>query len=64
MRYSTALLLLAAFLPLAGAPNVKVDCKSRCGTDYELCLKRSNSKAARKTCSAARKSCKLNCRGR
>jgi hypothetical protein len=64
MRYLTAVLLLAASLPLAEASGASSECQRSCNRDYQLCLKRSTSKVARKTCTVMRKTCKYGCTGR
>ena len=61
MRFVMAGLLVAASLPLVGAPPQKRQCKSACDAQYDLCLKRSLTKPARKNCTAARKNCKSGC---
>jgi len=37
-------------------------CKSRCDTNYEFCVSRAVTKAAKKSCKADRKTCKSQCR--
>jgi hypothetical protein len=63
MRFLIAGLLLASYLPLAGAPTQKAQCKTRCSTEYDFCVKRSTTKQARKACSVYRKNCKNGCVG-
>jgi hypothetical protein len=64
MRLLASMLLLAASLPVAGGSNRPPDCRDRCDQDYNLCLKRSTSKKAKKTCNVMRKTCKHLCPGR
>ena len=61
MRFLMAIVLLAASLPLAGAPDGKQQCGVRCSQDYQTCLKRARTKAARKSCTVSRKTCKRGC---
>ena len=61
MSFVMAGLLVAASLPLVGAPNQKKQCKSACDVQYNLCLKRSPTKAARKNCLVARRNCSKGC---
>lgn len=61
MRFLIAGLLLAASLPLVGAPDQKGRCKTTCSAQYEFCMKRSPTKQLRKNCAIAQKSCKKGC---
>jgi hypothetical protein len=61
MRFLIAGLLLAASLPLVGAPDQKGRCKSTCSTQYDFCMKSSRTTQMRKNCSIARKSCTKGC---
>jgi hypothetical protein len=61
MRFLIAGLLLAASLPLVGAPDQKSQCKSRCSTQYDFCMKTSRTKQMRKNCAIAQKNCKKGC---
>jgi hypothetical protein len=61
MRYLTAVLLLAASLPLAAGSGASRECQKRCKQEYRQCLKRANSQAASKTCAVLRDTCKLAC---
>jgi hypothetical protein len=64
MRFLMAVLLLAASLPLAGASVARDQCNSRCSQTYQTCLKLARTKAARKSCTVSRKTCKHGCSGR
>ncbi len=55
--------LLAIPAAQAGAGAPKPQCKSTCGSTYKLCMKRSNTKMARKACKTQHKTCKKGCRG-
>lgn len=61
MRFLIAGLLLAASLPLVGAPDQKSRCKSTCSTQYDFCMKSSRTAQMRKNCSIARKNCTKGC---
>ncbi|MEQ1946741.1 MAG: hypothetical protein ABL995_06115 [Bryobacteraceae bacterium] len=61
MRLFLLSLTIAAALPLIGAPGQRGQCRNACERDYDLCLKRSASKVARKTCAVFRKTCKRGC---
>lgn len=37
-------------------------CKSRCDTNYQFCVSRAITKAAKKSCKADRKTCKSQCK--
>lgn len=60
IRFGIAGLLLAVMLPAAEA---KSQCKSRCGGQYQFCLKRATTKQAKKGCKSTRKICKKQCPG-
>jgi hypothetical protein len=62
MRFLIAGLILAIVLPAAEA-SPKGQCKDRCGSMYQFCLKRARTKEGRKLCKADRKACKHQCRG-
>jgi len=64
MRFLMAALLLSASLPLTEASVAKDQCNLRCSQEQETCLKRARTKAAKKSCSAMRKTCKQACSGR
>lgn len=64
MRFLMAALLLPATLSLAGASVARDQCNLRCSQEQETCIKRARTKAARKSCSAMRKTCKHGCSGR
>lgn len=57
------LCLLALPVAQAGAAKPKSQCKNTCKSSYTLCMKRSNTKNAKKACKAQSKSCKKGCRG-
>jgi hypothetical protein len=61
MRFLIAGVLLAASLPLVGAPDQRARCKSACSTQYDFCLKSSPTKQLRKNCVIARKNCTKGC---
>jgi hypothetical protein len=61
MRFLIAGLLLAASVPLAGAPDQKSQCKTTCSAQYDFCMKSSRTKQMRKNCAIARKKCKNGC---
>lgn len=61
MRFLIAGLVLAASLPLIGAPNQAGQCKTTCSTQYDFCMKTSRTKQMRTNCSIARKNCKKGC---
>ena len=61
MRFLIAGLVLAASLPLAGAPDQKGQCRSTCSTQYDFCMKSSRTAQMRKNCSISRKNCKKGC---
>ena len=62
MRWIATSLLLVLCLPaIAAAPSPRRQCQSRCGIDYDLCMKRGRDKKARKTCAVLRKTCKYGC---
>jgi hypothetical protein len=61
MRFLIAGLLLAASLPLVGAPDQKSRCKTTCSMQYDFCMKSSRTKQMSKNCAVARKSCKKGC---
>ncbi|MEQ1884376.1 MAG: hypothetical protein ABL967_04895 [Bryobacteraceae bacterium] len=61
MRLFLLTLMIAVALPLVGASGYRAQCRNACDRDYDLCLKRSVSKAARKTCAVFHKTCKRNC---
>jgi hypothetical protein len=61
MRFLIAGLLLAASLPLVGAPDQKGRCKTTCSAQYDFCLKTARSKQMRNNCSIARKNCRKGC---
>jgi hypothetical protein len=61
MRFLIAGLLLAASLPLVGAPDQKGQCKNTCSAQYDFCMKSSRTPQMRKNCSIARKNCKKGC---
>ena len=61
MRFLIAGLLLAASLPLAGAPDQKGRCKGTCSMQYDFCMKSSRTPQMRKNCSIARKNCTKGC---
>jgi hypothetical protein len=61
MRFLIAGLLLAAVLPLAGAPSQKTQCKNTCSAQYDFCMKNSRTSQMRKNCSVARKNCNKGC---
>ena len=64
MRFLMAVVLLSASLPLADASVARDQCNSRCSLEYQTCLKRAHGKAARKSCTVFRKTCKHGCSGR
>ena len=55
--------LLALPAAQAGQLKAKSQCKSACNSSYYLCMKRSNTKPARKGCKNQHKLCKKGCRG-
>lgn len=59
MRFVIAGLILVLGLPAAQAGS----CKSRCGSEYSFCLKRSTTKQARKGCKMTKKVCRTQCSG-
>ena len=61
MRFLIAGVLLAASLPLAGAPYQKGRCKNTCSMQYDFCMKTSRNPQMRKNCSLARKNCTKGC---
>lgn len=64
-RSSVRLILASALLLLAAAPAVpesaKGQCKDRCSSNYQLCLKRSTTAKGRSECRAQRSKCKGTC---
>ena len=64
MRFLMAVLLLSASVPLGGASVARDRCKLRCSQEYQTCLNRARTKAARKSCAVSRKICKHGCSGR
>lgn len=65
MRIVTAGLVFLLALPAAqaGTAKPKSQCKSVCSSSYTLCMKRSNTKVARKACKSQHKTCKKGCKG-
>ena len=61
MRFLIAGLVLAASLPLAGAPSQARQCKTTCSTQYDFCMKSSRTNQMRKNCALARKNCRKGC---
>lgn len=55
--------LLAVPAVQAGTAPPKSQCRSTCSSTYNLCMKRSNTKVARKACKTQHKACKKGCRG-
>ena len=55
--------LLALPAAQAGAQKPPSHCKDSCSSSYTLCMKRSNTKVARKSCKDNRKLCKRGCKG-
>ena len=64
MRFLMATMLLAAFLVPANASDARDQCNYRCGLEYQTCLKRARTKAAKKSCAVFRKTCRRGCVGR
>ena len=64
MRFLIATLLVAAFLVPANASVARDQCNSRCSLEYQTCLKRARTKAAKKSCSVSRKTCTHGCSSR
>ena len=62
MRLIIAALILSVSIPAAEAKSAKGQCKSRCDSDYQFCLKRSTTKQARKSCKTDHKKCKNICK--
>ncbi len=55
------LCLLAFPAAQAGAAKPKSQCKNTCKSSYTLCMKRSNTKNAKKACKAQNKKCGKGC---
>jgi hypothetical protein len=69
MRFLMATLLVSALVsallvPANAASGARDQCNSRCSLEYQTCLKRAHGKAARKSCTVSRKTCKHGCSGR
>ena len=62
MRSVLAGLVFLLAVPAAHAAP-KSHCKDSCSSSYALCMKRSNTKIARKSCKENRKVCKKGCKG-
>jgi hypothetical protein len=54
--------LLALPAAQAGQIKPKSQCENTCNSTYDLCMKRSNTKPARKACKAQHKKCKKGCK--
>ncbi len=67
MRFVIASLVTFSFLgtiaspAYAGGRNTDA-CKSSCDTNYQFCVSRAITKAAKKSCKNSRKTCKSQCR--
>lgn len=61
MRLIIATLILALAAPAAG-PKDSGTCKNRCDSNYQFCMSRAITKAAKKSCKADRKTCKSQCK--
>jgi hypothetical protein len=62
MRYLIAAVVFFAAIPAGEAtPPSKAQCKSRCQTQYEFCLKRSLTKRAKASCKLDRNRCHGTC---
>lgn len=65
MRFLMATMVIAAFLvPANAASEARDQCNYRCSLEYQTCLKRARTKAAKKSCSAFRKTCRFGCSSR
>jgi len=64
MRSVLAGFVFLLIIPAAQAgTSPKSQCKNTCSSSYTLCMKRSNTKSARKACKTQNKSCKKGCKG-
>jgi len=62
MRLILAALVVCIALPEADGAGNKAQCKNRCDSNYQFCLNRATTKAARKSCKADRKLCYSTCK--
>ena len=62
MRFVVAGLILMLGVPASEAAGPKDKCKNQCDTEYQLCVSRSLTQNARKSCRTSRRSCKRQCR--
>ncbi len=61
MRLIVATLILAVASPAWAGKNTAT-CKSHCDSNYQFCMSRAVSKAAKRACKADRKTCKGSCK--
>jgi hypothetical protein len=65
MRFLMATLLVSALLvPANAASSARDQCNSRCSLEYQTCLRRARTKAAKKSCTVFRRTCRLGCSNR
>ena len=53
--------LLLSASSSTGAPDPHHQCLTRCGVQYQFCMKSATTKRAQQACKAARKPCKQGC---
>lgn len=61
MRVTIATLILSLAAPVWAGKNIDA-CKSHCDSNYQFCMSRAVTKAAKKACKNDRKSCKSQCK--
>lgn len=61
MRFMIAVVVLAFAAPGYAGKNTDA-CRSRCDSNYQLCLSRAITKQAKKACKADHKSCRGQCK--